>query len=96
MASVGENIAAIVCPCCGWRLVKTPLTPTQQRALDFIKAYRGEHKVSPTYQEICDGLGYASRSRVHALVEHLLARGALLRGPRDSKRTLMPTDEVAA
>jgi SOS-response transcriptional repressor LexA len=89
-------VAAITCPCCGYRLAQTPLTPTQQTMLSFIRKFRANHGISPSYAEIQKGLRYASRAPVFYVVQRLVERGALLRGPKDAARTLIPADEVAA
>lgn len=72
------------------------MTPRQRCALDFIKNYIEEHDgVSPSYDEIKDHLGLASKSTVHEIIQNLVAQGLLANHP-DRKRSLyVPDPEIA-
>lgn len=62
------------------------LTSQQARALRFIDAYTCAHDgVSPSYDEIKDHLGIASRSNVARIVKALEQRGFLRHGPNLSR-----------
>jgi len=54
------------------------MTNRQETVLRFIKIYMEEKKVSPTLQNIAEGLGMRSRSNIHRIV-HRLKRLGLLR-----------------
>lgn len=43
---------------------------------------------SPSYAEMAAWLGFKSKGYIHRTVEHLVARGHLVRGPARSRRTL--------
>lgn len=55
------------------------LTPKQRELLDFIVAYQGEHRVTPTFRETMAALGITSTSRVHTLMVALETRGFIRR-----------------
>ena len=55
------------------------MTPRQRQALDFIERYLDAKRVAPSYQEIADELGLASKSGAHRIVEALFASGDLER-----------------
>lgn len=57
------------------------LTPAQQRAFDFIKVFHSEHGFSPSYDEIKDGLGLASKGQIFTTVGRLEERGVIRRLP---------------
>jgi len=52
-----------------------PLTEKQQRVLDFIISYKDEHGFSPTYRDICKGLGYSNIRIVQDEIAALQAKG---------------------
>jgi SOS-response transcriptional repressor LexA len=56
------------------------LTRRQAEALAFIAVFIAVQGYSPSYAEICAGLGLSPRSRAaaHALVHRLADRGALI------------------
>ncbi len=56
-----------------------PLTPVQLRVLSFVKSRISETGVSPTYDEICRGLGMSSRGYVANVMRRLEQRGAIVR-----------------
>jgi len=51
------------------------LTRKQMECKAFIATYTAMHGVSPSYDEIADNLGYASKSQTHRIVECLVERG---------------------
>lgn len=63
----------------------TGLTPQQDRALGFIRGYIAETGLSPSYSDICKGLGISSKSGVHRLVHGLAKRGLIEIDPEHSR-----------
>lgn len=57
------------------------LTPRQADTLDFVRAYLARTGASPTYQQIADGIGLASKQGIHRLVVALEERGHIRRIP---------------
>lgn len=57
------------------------LTPQQNEVYQFIVSYMQENQseIGPSYQEIANHLGHASRSGAHRLVHGLVARGRLIK-----------------
>ena len=55
------------------------LTKRQRDAYGFIRDFTAEHGVSPTFQEIADGLGLRSKCSVHRLISGLEERGVIRR-----------------
>lgn len=53
------------------------MTSRQQMVLDFIRIYMEEKRVSPTLQNIAEGLGMRSRSNIHRIVHSLKKMGHL-------------------
>lgn len=51
------------------------MTPRQKQALDFIKAFIGEHGYSPSYDEIGGHLGLFGKGGIHRIVMNLRDRG---------------------
>jgi repressor LexA len=58
----------------------SPLTPSQQRVYDFIKAYMEQHKYAPTYREIAAGIGVRSTNGIADLLLLMERKGWLKRG----------------
>jgi SOS-response transcriptional repressor LexA len=56
------------------------LTPTQFRALHFIKEYIATNGYSPSYQEILIGIGNSpkSRSAIFRIIRELAERGHIV------------------
>ncbi len=54
------------------------MTPSQQRALEFIQAYILRNGQSPTYPEIAKGIGIKSQGTAHRYVKALVEEGLLL------------------
>lgn len=55
------------------------MTRQQQRCLEIIRSYIAEHNVPPSYQDIAEGLGLASKSGVARIVDALIVQGRLTR-----------------
>lgn len=55
------------------------LTIRQSELLRFIAAYVREKGVSPTYDEMCEAMGWASKGMAHRTVNCLIERGRLCR-----------------
>lgn len=53
------------------------MTPRQREALDFIARYIADRGYSPSYQEVADAIGLASKSGVCRIVRSLVQRGHL-------------------
>ena len=68
------------------RPTRAGLTPKQRVLLDFIARYQHERRgVSPSFDEMAQAIGLASKSGVHRLVEGLVERGALERLPNQAR-----------
>ncbi|WP_210204379.1 LexA family protein [Devosia submarina] len=76
-ASNQEELVARVLMALDTKPGRAGLTNQQAAALKFIERYQDEHQAGPTYDEIKDALGLASKSGVHRLVHALIERGAL-------------------
>ena len=61
------------------------ITPKQKELLSFIKEYLAEHGVTPSYDEMKDGLGLHSKSGIHRLVSGLEERGYITRLPNRAR-----------
>lgn len=55
--------------------MRSPLTPKQQRCLDWIEQYINENRRSPAIREISDGLGYSSPAPIQNLLYLLQEKG---------------------
>ena len=53
-------------------------TPVQKQTLDFIKTYYVHYEFMPSFAEIADHLGLASKSGAHRLIRGLVERGLLI------------------
>lgn len=51
------------------------LTKRQRDLLTYIRSYVGQHGFSPSFEEMKEALGLASKSGVHRLVSALVERG---------------------
>lgn len=65
------------------------LTSAQKILLDFIRVYRAAHGVTPSFEEMRQGIGLASKSGVHRLVASLEVRGHVLRVPRRARSIVL-------
>ena len=73
------------------------LTVRQHDTLAFIKAFDAANGVSPTFQEIAEGIGLRSKSGVHRLVSGLEERGFIRRlHYRERAIEIIPQDEPTA
>lgn len=66
------------------------LTKKQAECLAFVSRTIQENGVAPSYQEIADELGLASKSGVHRLIEALIYRGHLVRAPNRARSLSLP------
>lgn len=57
------------------------MTPTQHRALAFIRDQLDTTGVAPTYEAMAAHLGVSSKGRAHDLVTRLVDQGLLVRIP---------------
>ena len=76
------------CPNCGCDLPKSPvlgLTKRQRALLDFISAYIEKHRVSPSYEEMCAGIGIRNKSGINRLVTELQGRGHIVSSPNRAR-----------
>lgn len=64
------------------------LTRNQLRLLRFIDSYKGEHGISPTYDEMREAMNLKSKSGIGRMVEGLIARGAIERPQAHCARSL--------
>jgi len=55
------------------------LTRTQWETLYFLHQFAAKNGYSPTYQQIADGVGYASKASVYRVLGRLEDRGYLTR-----------------
>ena len=60
------------------------LTKKQTKVYDFIKDFITEHGYSPSYRDICSGLGLSSVAGVAEHVENLVTLGALKKNPGEA------------
>ncbi|MCC8097829.1 MAG: transcriptional repressor LexA [Eubacterium sp.] len=67
------------------------LTSKQQRVYDYIKKYIEEYNIPPTIREICDSVGLASSSTVHAHLSNLEKKGYIV--SKKSKNRYMEITE---
>ena len=70
------------------------LTARQKQCHDYIRGYRAENGVSPSYDEIRVALGFASKHPVHKLILALEERGRLRRIPHRA-RAFEPLPEAS-
>ena len=69
------------------------LTKKQRERLNFLRERRSEGEVSPSFDEMREALGLASKSGIHRLVVGLEDRGYINRIP-NRKRTIRLVPEV--
>lgn len=67
------------------------LTPQQRVLMDYLIAYIGEHRFSPTYQEIAKHFGYRSLSTVYEHLQKLASKG-LIRSEYMKRRSIELVD----
>ncbi len=61
------------------------LTPRQKQVLDFLVTYTAKNGVSPSFEEIADGLDLASLATVHKHITALEQKGYLKRRYNESR-----------
>jgi SOS-response transcriptional repressor LexA len=61
------------------------LTPKQRDVLLFIHEYTEQHRVSPTFREISEEMGFKGLGHVHDIVEALIDRGFIRRRARRAR-----------
>lgn len=61
------------------------LTKKQAQVYNFIAEYVKDNGSSPTYREICAGLGLSSVSAVAEHIDNLIALGALKKSPKSAR-----------
>ncbi|MBR3169097.1 hypothetical protein IKF23_01510 [Candidatus Saccharibacteria bacterium] len=61
------------------------LTKKQLAVLDFIRDFTEENGHSPSYREICEGLGLSSVSAVAEHIDNLVSKGALKKIPGEAR-----------
>ncbi len=67
------------------------MTPRQKRALDYITDYIAEYGgISPSFQNIADGLGLKSKAGAHRLVWALHEMGAIHVSAGRGRRITIP------
>ncbi|WP_412506197.1 LexA family protein [Roseovarius sp. SYSU LYC5161] len=57
------------------------LTPRQHECWRFLASYTRAHGYSPSFEEIAEAMGLASKSNVHRLLQALEQRGFIRRMP---------------
>lgn len=72
-------MTADACPTCGHQWSPRPLSKRQRQVYDFIRRYLAEHGVTPTYREIAEAFGWASLATVAEHLDHLEAKGYIVR-----------------
>jgi SOS-response transcriptional repressor LexA len=65
--------------------MRAGLTKQQQRCLEFINGYIDTNSNAPSYVDIIDGLGLASKSGAYRLVTALAKRGYITRLPHRAR-----------
>jgi len=61
------------------------LTRRQWQVLDFVAGFIRDNGYSPSYEEMCAGLGLSSLATVHKHIWTLHQKGFLVRGPHQSR-----------
>lgn len=65
------------------------MTSSQRDVLDFIRGYIRRKGVSPSYDDIRDGLAYASKSNIHRIALALEERGYISRLPGRARSIIL-------
>ena len=65
------------------------LTSQQQALLNFIRSFRNENGFAPSFDEMKDALGLASKSNIHRLVECLVERGLVRKLPERARSIVL-------
>ena len=78
------------------RVPAKALTSRQADCLKFIASHQSENAgLTPTYDEIKDGLGLASKSGVVRLIDGLVERGAIQRLPNRARSITIIANQSA-
>lgn len=72
------------------------MTPQQQRLLDYVREYFDRSGLTPTYEEMADHLGLASKSGIKRLIEALDEQGLLLFTPKKTRSLQLPMPNLTA
>lgn len=70
------------------------MTPRQRTLLDFIESFVAERGYSPSYDEMAQALGLASKSGIGKLVAPLKQAGLIKEDRRRAQRALIPVRDV--
>lgn len=70
------------------------LTRRQKEILDFVRAFRRRHGVSPTHREICEEFGYSSYGTVHKHLKILQEKGYLQRTSNQKRGLELSQDDA--
>jgi repressor LexA len=57
------------------------MTPRQLALLDFVSDFISVHRHAPSYEQMREGIGAASKGHIAGLIDRLVERGHLRRGP---------------
>lgn len=68
------------------------LTPKELELFQYLKSYRREFGVSPSYQEMAAAIGVKSKSNIARLVGQLRHKGWVRHAP-GHRRSIIPSDE---
>ena len=69
------------------------MTRREHDVLDFLEQWFLKNRASPSYQEICDGIGISSKANVYRLVHSLVRQGYIsLESGQNRKRAIIPPD----
>lgn len=68
------------------------LTVQQEELLRFIRGYQARKGVSPSYDEMRDHLGLASKSGIHRLITALHQRGYIRRRYNEARAIIVMDD----
>lgn len=71
------------------------LTPRQAETLTFLRAHLAKHGISPSFEEICVGVGIKSKGRISELLNGLEQRGAIRRLPNRNRAIEIVEDQGA-
>jgi len=67
------------------------MTPKQRELLDYIEGYLRLHRYSPSFAEMVEAMGVASKSRVFKMTAALIEQGYLVRIAAGNRaRNLVP------
>lgn len=70
------------------------MTPRQRTLVNFIETFIAERGYSPSYQEMADAIGLASKSGIARMVVCLKQAGSLREERRGGRRVLVPATDI--